>query len=88
MNLSEQLAAMQNTLQQLSSQLTEIQAQTAKLEEENERLRQRITPVISKNQDTAGGQKRCSSFMRKAIMFVQHILAVSMTEAVFFVWRY
>ncbi len=57
MNLSEQLAAMQNTLQQLSSQLTEIQAQAAKLEEENERLRQRITPVINKNQDTAGGQK-------------------------------
>lgn len=57
MNLSEQLAAMQTTLQQLSSELAAMQTQVAKLEEENERLRQRITPVIKKNQDTAGGQK-------------------------------
>lgn len=48
---------MQTTLQQLSSELAAMQTQVAKLEEENERLRQRITPVIKKNQDTAGGQK-------------------------------
>lgn len=48
---------MQATLQQLSSELAAMQTQVAKLEEENDRLRQRITPVIKKNQDTAGGQK-------------------------------
>ena len=57
MNLSEQLTAMQHTLEQLSSDLREMQLQVAKLEEENERLRQRITPVINENKDTAGGQK-------------------------------
>ena len=34
-----------------------MQTQVAKLEEENERLRQQITPVINENKDTAGGQK-------------------------------
>ena len=57
MNLSAQLAAMETTLQQLTFALKEMQTQVAKLEEENERLRQQITPVINENKDTAGGQK-------------------------------
>lgn len=57
MTLSEQLRTMQNTLQQLTAALADMQTQVAKLEEENERLRQRITPVIKEKQDTAGGQK-------------------------------
>ena len=47
---------MQLTLQQMSEELQEMQIQVAKLEEENERLRQQITPVITENKDTAGGQ--------------------------------
>ncbi len=57
MTLSEQLNAMQAVLQQVSSELKEIQMQVEKLESENERLRQRITPAIAKNKDTASGQK-------------------------------
>ena len=57
MNLSAQLAALETTLQQLTFALKEMQTQVAKLEEENERLRQQITPVINENKDTAGGQK-------------------------------
>ncbi len=57
MNLSEQLTAMQHTLEQLSADLQKMQTQVSKLEEENERLRQRITPVINEKKDTAGGQK-------------------------------
>ena len=57
MTLSEQLNAMQAVLQQVSSELKEMQMQVEKLESENERLRQRITPAIAKNKDTASGQK-------------------------------
>ena len=57
MTLSEQLNAMQAVLQQVSSELKEMQLQAEKLESENERLRQRITPAIAKNKDTASGQK-------------------------------
>lgn len=57
MTLSEQLTAMQNTLQELSSELKEMQIQVEKLEEENERFRQRITPVLTQNKNTDGGQK-------------------------------
>ena len=46
MNLSAQLAAMETTLQQLTFALQEMQAQVAKLEEENERLRQQITTAL------------------------------------------
>ena len=56
MTLSEQLNAMQAVLQQVSSELKEMQLQVEKLESENERLRQRITPAIAKNKDTASGQ--------------------------------
>lgn len=34
-----------------------MQLQAEKLESENERLRQRITPAIAQNKDTASGQK-------------------------------
>ena len=57
MTLSEQLNAMQAVLQQVSSELKEMQLQAEKLESENERLRQRITPAIAQNKDTASGQK-------------------------------
>lgn len=56
MNLSEQLTAMQETLQTLSAELEQIRQQVTKLEEENDRLRQRITPVVlNEEQNTAGG---------------------------------
>lgn len=57
MNISAQLATIQATLQQISLELQEMQTQVSKLEDENERLRQQITPVISENSDPAGGQK-------------------------------
>ena len=43
MNLSEQLTVIQNTFEQLSAQLQEMQTQVAKLEDENQRLRQQLT---------------------------------------------
>ena len=57
MTLSEQLIAMQNKIEQISVELKNMQLQVEKLEEENERLRQRITPAIEKNKDTDSGQK-------------------------------
>ena len=57
MNLSEQLTVIQNTFEQLSAQLQEMQTQVAKLEDENQRLRQQLTPVISENKDTDGGRQ-------------------------------
>ena len=57
MNLSEQLTVIQITFEQLYAQLQEMQTQVAKLEDENQRLRQQLTPVISENKDTDGGRQ-------------------------------
>ena len=57
LSLSEKITEMQQSLQQLSSQLAEMQLEVEKITEENERLRQQITPVLAKNTNTSDGHK-------------------------------
>lgn len=56
MNLSEQLAEMQQTLSKLTGEFQELQTYIATLEAENEWLRQQAAPAVTGNQDTAEGQ--------------------------------
>ena len=82
MNLSEQLTVIQNTFEQLSAQLQEMQTQVANgCANSSHLLFQRI-----KIQTEA--DKHYNSSMKKAITFVLPISAASMTADVFSVWRY
>lgn len=55
MNLSEQLASMQQTLTQLTTEFQQLQTHVANLEAENEWLRQQVAPAITQNQNNTGG---------------------------------
>ncbi len=55
MNLSEQLANMQQTLIQLTEEFQQLQTHIANLEAENEWLRQQAAPAVNNTQSDADG---------------------------------
>ncbi len=55
MNLSEQLADMQQTLVQLTEKFQQLQTHIANLEAENEWLRQQAAPAVNNTQSDADG---------------------------------
>ena len=55
MNLSEQLADMQQTLAQLTDKFQQLQTYIANLEAENEWLRQQAAPTVNNTQSNVDG---------------------------------
>ena len=55
MNLSKQLAGMQQTLSQLTEQFQQLQSYVANLEAENEWLRQQAAPAVTNSQSDTDG---------------------------------
>ena len=56
MNLSKQLASMQQTLSQLTEEFQQLQVYIANLEAENEWLRQQAAPAVQNNPHENDGQ--------------------------------
>lgn len=58
MRLSERLSMLETTLSQFAAEFQELAEQVTKLEEENDRLRQQLTPEeLSTAKGLGGGQK-------------------------------